>query len=92
MTYIFDKRVVWLVVLLAIARGSLLLAAGETQGESASTWKVGTPIVGYWFGPTLTDAAAQQMADGGWNLVWCDDEKQMDIAHRHGLRHSFTMT
>jgi hypothetical protein len=33
----------------------------------------------------LTDAAAQQMAEGGWNLVWCT-EKELDVAKRHGLR------
>jgi hypothetical protein len=53
--------------------------------EPTSSWKIGTPIVTYWAGPTLTDAVAKQMADGGWNLVWCG-EKQLDIAQRHGLR------
>jgi hypothetical protein len=50
-----------------------------------SSWKVGAPIVTYWCGPTLTDAVADQMAQGGWNLVWCN-EQQLDIAQRHGLR------
>ena len=44
-----------------------------------------TPIVTYWSGPSLTDAAARQMAEGGWNLVWCG-EKELDVAQRHGLR------
>src|SRR5690242_169504 len=57
--------------------------AGDTDGANA--WKIGAPIVTYWAGPTLTDAAAKQMAEGGWNLVWCG-EKQLDIAQRHGLR------
>ena len=48
-------------------------------------WHVGTPIVTYWAGPSMTDAVAQQMADGGWNLVWCS-EKELDVAQRHGLR------
>jgi hypothetical protein len=46
---------------------------------------LGTPIVTYWAGPALTDAAAQQMADGGWNIAWCS-EKELDVAQRHGLR------
>jgi carbohydrate esterase-like sialic acid-specific acetylesterase len=50
-----------------------------------ASWSIGTPIVTYWAGPTLTDAVAKQMAEGGWNLVWCG-EKQLDIAQRHGLR------
>ena len=52
---------------------------------AAAPWKVNTPIVTYWAGPALTDAVAQQMAEGGWNLVWCG-EKQLDVAQRHGLR------
>lgn len=52
---------------------------------------MGTPIVSYWAGPgypnggDLTDAAAKQLADGGWNLVWCG-EKERDVVQRHGLR------
>lgn len=48
-------------------------------------WTVGAPIVTYWCGPALTDATAQQMAEGGWNLVWCG-EAELAIAQRHGLR------
>lgn len=48
-------------------------------------WTVGTPIVTYWAGPAMTDGTAQQMAEGGWNLVWCG-EKELDVAARHGLR------
>jgi hypothetical protein len=33
----------------------------------------------------MTDKVAQQMADGGWNLVWCT-EKELDVAQRHHLR------
>ncbi len=53
--------------------------------DGASSWKIGTPIVTYWAGPTMTDGVAKQMADGGWNLVWCG-EKELDLAQRHGLR------
>lgn len=69
-----------LVALVAI--GPLSRAADPS---AASAWKVGLPIVTYWAGPPMTEAAAQQMADGGWNLVWCR-EKELDIAQRHGLR------
>lgn len=48
-------------------------------------WTVGPPIVTYWCGPALTDATARQMAEGGWNLVWCG-EAELDTAQRHGLR------
>ena len=69
-------------VLLAVTViGSPLLGA-ETQRPA---WKVGSPIVTYWAGPPMTDKVAQQMADGGWNLVWCA-ENELDVAERHHLR------
>jgi hypothetical protein len=49
-------------------------------------WKIGTPVVTYWAGPPMTDATAKQMAEGGFNLVWCSTEKELDTAHRHRLR------
>ena len=54
-------------------------------GAASAAWKVGEPIVTYWAGPPLSDANARQMAEGGWNLVWCG-EKELDVARRHGLR------
>ena len=57
----------------------------ESRKGATPSWTVGTPIVTYWAGPAMTDAAAVQMADGGWNLVWCT-EKELDVAARHGLR------
>lgn len=65
-----------------------LCAPGASAGEPAggAVWQVGTPIATYWAGPPLTDAVAQQMVEGGFNLVWCGSEKELDVAHRHGLR------
>jgi hypothetical protein len=57
----------------------------------ASAWKPGPPIVTYWAGPgypggaALDDKAAAQLAEGGWNVVWCH-ENELDVAQRHGLR------
>lgn len=70
-----------------------LLAIGTLHaGEPASAnWKLGEPIVTYWCGPgfpgvtPLDDPAAGRLKKGGWNLVWCH-EKELDVAHRHGLR------
>jgi hypothetical protein len=78
--------------LLAFPAGALLLFVGvalslraaEPQTQ-APAWQVGTPIVTYWAGPAMTDKVAQQMADGGWNLVWCR-ENELDVAERHHLR------
>jgi hypothetical protein len=70
------------IVLAAMLAGDLARAADPPP---ASTWSVGTPIVTYWCGPAMTDAAARQLAEGGWNLVWCG-EKELDVAQRHGLR------
>ena len=60
-------------------------AAVSFAADQDAAWKLGTPIVTYWAGPPMTDAAARQMAEGGWNLVWCT-EKELDVAKRHGLR------
>ena len=63
-------------------------AAGEDL-PAASPWQIGRPIVTYWCGPTLDDRAAQQMAEGGFNLVWCS-EPELEVARRHGLRAHLT--
>jgi hypothetical protein len=67
--------------------GALTLTVTWVCGaaEPFDRWNVGTPIVTYWAGPAMTDKTAQQMAEGGWNLVWCS-EKELDVAARHGLR------
>ncbi len=73
---------------LAAAVLGVLVATGPSSraaDAAASGWKVGQPIVTYWAGPPMTEAAATQMADGGWNLVWCG-EKDLDLVLRHGLR------
>lgn len=68
-----------------------LLTVSRAEDLPGSTWEIGTPIVSYWAGPgfpnggDLTDAAASQMREGGWNLVWCE-ETELDVVHRHGLR------
>lgn len=54
-----------------------------------TAWKVGAPIVTYWAGPPMADATAQQMLEGGWNVVWCG-EKELEVAQRHGLRAQLT--
>jgi len=52
---------------------------------AADQWQVGTPIVTYYAGPTMTDAVARQMADAGFNVVWCSSS-QLDMMRRHKLR------
>jgi hypothetical protein len=56
---------------------------------AVAPWKLGMPIATYWCGPSMTDATAAQMAEGGFNLVWCG-EKELDVAQRHGLRGQLT--
>ena len=74
-----------LVLLSVVLAAAQPAPAAEPSPPSADAWKVGTPIVTYWAGPPMTDAVARQMAEGGWNLVWCT-EKELDVAQRHGLR------
>lgn len=64
--------------------------AAEVEPTVGTAWQVGIPIATYWAGPSLTDAVAQQMVEGGFNLVWCGSEKELDVAQRHGLRGQFT--
>ncbi len=59
--------------------------AAKAETATGKPWKVGQPIVTYWAGPAMTDPVADQMAEGGWNLVWCG-EKDLDLVERHGLR------
>jgi hypothetical protein len=60
-------------------------SASEPRKTGSREWTIGAPIVTYWAGPPMTDAVAQQMAEGGWNTIWCN-EKELDVAQRHGLR------
>ena len=81
------KTTIFLLIVLACLTRSRAQAAPQTM------WTVGTPIVSYWAGPgfpgggggPLNDAAAVQLKEGGWNLVWCR-EGELDVAERHGLR------
>ncbi|MBN2559757.1 MAG: hypothetical protein JXQ75_02340, partial [Phycisphaerae bacterium] len=63
---------------------------GAAEAGLGSSWQIGTPIATYWAGPAITDAVAQQMVEGGFNLVWCGSEAELDVAHRHGLRGQLT--
>jgi hypothetical protein len=69
----------------ALAFSSFSVLGQQARVISSRPWTVGTPIVTYWAGPPMTDATATQMAEGGWNLVWCT-EAELDVAQRHGLR------
>lgn len=63
--------------------------------EPLKTWMIGEPIVSYWAGPgfpnaaPLTNVAANLLAEGGWNLVWCHED-ELDVAERYGLRCQMT--
>lgn len=71
----------------------ICLVRGHAQDAPQSKWTVGEPIVSYWAGPgypggkggPLNDAAAIQLTEGGWNLVWCRED-ELGVAERHGLR------
>src|SRR5688500_13039117 len=64
-------------------------SAGAAEGKDVQAapnrWAVGTPIVTYYAGPAMSEAVAKQMAEGGFNVVWCG-EKDLDLLQRHGLR------
>ena len=70
------------------------LASGAAPGRPAgSKWEIGAPITSYYQGPgagkhfgLMTPAIARKMADGGFNLVWCQTVEELDAAHAQGLR------
>ena len=70
---------------LGLAMSPLLVGMALGAAAAARSWRVGEPIATYYAGPPLTDAVAEQMRAGGWNLVWCG-EGELDVARRHGLR------
>ena len=76
----------WITLGLAIAA----FIGVEAPGRVNAAWTVGTPIVTYWGGPTLTDAVAQQAVSGGFNLVWASSPAELDVAQAHGLRALFS--
>lgn len=78
------------VLCLCLLAGILYVPAAGGEPAAGGSWRIGTPIATYWAGPALTDAVAQQMVEGGFNLVWCGSETELDVAHRHGLRGQLT--
>jgi hypothetical protein len=72
-------------ILICMAAVCFAAAMAPASAQGPAAWKIGTPIATYWAGPPMTDATARQMAEGGWNLVWCR-ENELDTAQRFGLR------
>ncbi len=79
-------------LLLTLGRFTRPAPADDAKPTQAMTWSVGTPIVTYYAGPgyhcsgpRMNDDAARQMAEGGFNVVWCG-ENELDVVQRHGLR------
>jgi hypothetical protein len=84
MTVHFQRRLILSSLVLAIVFG------GPASRQAFSEWTIGKPIVTYFAGPALTDANAQQMAQGGWNLVWANSQAQLNAAQARGLRAMWT--
>jgi len=73
-----------------IGTAALLITGSFACSNNANTmkpqrWEMGTPITTYFAGPPMKDAAATQMKEGGFNLVWTP-ESGMQTAQQHGLR------
>ena len=86
------RREWWAVGVLAV---SLLGGLTWSPGAALSAWTVGRPIVTYWAGPgysgsegcpPLSDTAAQQLVEGGWNLAWAQSITELNVAQARGLR------
>ncbi len=78
-------RIERIILALLAVHGIAEMDSAGAESANDDAWKIGTPIVTYWAGPPMTDEVARQMAEGGFNLVWCT-ESELDVAHRHGLR------
>lgn len=72
------------VLALFVCAGASVASAQRPAAEAAA-WQVGTPIVTYFAGPPMSEAVARQMAEGGFNVVWCG-EQDLDLVQRHALR------
>ncbi len=82
---------VFVIVLMAVTSDSHPLVGGPAHGAEksavgAAQWAMGPPIVSYWAGPPMSQSLAKLLADGNWNLVWCRNVHDLDIAHNYGLR------
>jgi len=91
MNHYYARRTCWAVVFFsAIVWGNAPLSAEDGMWKPAtSAWTLGSPIVTYCGGPTLNDATAKQLVEGGWNLACVGSEAELDVAQRFGLRAEF---
>lgn len=71
--------------LAALVLWGAISSAWAAEPAAPELWKVGAPIVSYWASPPMSDALAEQMVVGGFNLLWCS-EKELDLVARHGVR------
>ena len=79
--------------------GCAILGASLAACAASAAWDPGEPVVTYWGGPgfvgiprnpsKLTDRWAEQLKEGGFNLVWTTSREELDVAARHGLRAIF---
>lgn len=61
--------------------------------SSALAWEMGDPIVTYWAGPgfphhpeKLTERAARQLKEGGFNAAWVYTREELDVCRKYGIR------
>ena len=67
-------------------------------GMASAAWDVGDPVVTYWGGPgypgyreKLTERAAKQLKEGGYNVAWASSVQELDVAAKYGLRCIFDL-
>jgi len=68
------------------------LASSRPGRPAGSKWEIGSPIAHYYQGPGVgpkwgdIPEHAGQLAELGFNLVWCSTVEDLDAAHALGLR------
>ena len=65
---------------------------------ASAAWDRGDPVVTYWAGPgypghpeKLTERAAKQLKEGGYNVAWASSVQELDVAAKYGLRCIFDL-
>jgi hypothetical protein len=64
---------------------SIVAQAADMPGETGSTHRDSAPSVMAYGVIKITDAEAERLKDGGWNIVLCS-EADLDVLQRHGLK------
>lgn len=70
----------------AVLFAVMLLALTSSSINAKEVWTLKAPIVTFIPGPPVTDQSAKLMKEGSWNVVWCVNKQELDVAQKYGLK------